>query len=191
MPPPIITRALPPLPWALRAKEHRPYLVSADPGPAVSDFAAALLREARAEPLAFLDALTLTLFRRTDRRIRETGFAQTPAETLTRAEGACRDLAILFLACCRGVGLPGRFASGYQAHAESVDGQRHLHAWPEVWLPGVGWLGFDPTHGLRVGDGHVAVYAAPTQEETMPVEGGYYGLPTGARLDYRVEITIG
>lgn len=186
-----VRQPLPPLPWALRAPEHAPYVVQAAQGPRVTAFTRDLMQRCKGAPLAFLDELTSVLYRRTDRRIRETGFARTPEQTLQDAQGACRDLAVLFLACCRGLGIPGRFASGYQAQAESVDGKRHLHAWPEVWLPGAGWTGFDPTHGVRTRDGHVALSAAPTQEETMPVEGGYYGPPTGARLDYRVEIDVG
>ncbi len=180
---------LPNLPWAAPEPALRPYLAQPAVSGRVALFAEGLRHETGAAPLAFLDTLTQRLFARTDRRIRDTGFAQGPDETLERAQGACRDLAVLFLACCRQIGMPGRFVSGYQAEAESVDGQRHLHAWPEVHVPGAGWLGFDPTHGLRVGDGHVALCAAPTQQDTMPVEGGYYGAPTGARLDYRIEIT--
>jgi transglutaminase-like putative cysteine protease len=54
------------------------------------------------------------------------------------------------------------------------DGRRHLHAWAEVVLPGIGYRGWDPMHGVRVGDGHVALCAAATQAATMPVEGGFF-----------------
>ena len=81
---------------------------------------------------------------------------------------------MLFLAACRSLGLPARFVSGYQAHAETPDGRRHLHAWAQARLPGLGWRGYDPTHGLAVADGHVALCAAPEQGATMPVEGGYW-----------------
>ena len=189
VPPPVEEAGLPALPWS-RAPADLAGCLTLDrpPGPAVVDFAQALAAEQGQRPLRFLDALTETLYRRTDRRIRDTGYAQAPEETLLRAEGACRDLAVLFIACCRLVGLPARFASGYQAQAESVDGQRHLHAWPEVFLPGAGWRGFDPTHGQRVSDGHVVLCAAPGQGETMPVEGSYYGPPVAAELRCRVEI---
>ncbi|MGR3377123.1 transglutaminase family protein [Salipiger abyssi] len=180
--------ALPPLPWRGEGAALAPYLGATDPGAAVRDFARLLMAASRGEAPAFLDALTRALYERTDRRIRDTGYAQSPEETLLRAEGACRDLAVLFIACCRLMGIPARFVSGYQARAESVDGKRHLHAWPEAFLPGVGWRGYDPTHGTRVSDGHVALCAAPEQAETMPVEGGYYGAPMGTSLRYRVEI---
>ena len=89
---------------------------------------------------------------------------------------------------CRSLGIAARFDSGYQAQADTPDGRRHLHAWPEVFLPGLGWRGFDPTHGIAVTDGHVALCAAPDQADTMPVEGGFYGEGITATLDYRVEI---
>ena len=83
-----------------------------------------------------------------------------------------------------------RFVSGYQAQAETVDGQRYLHAWPEVFLPGAGYRGWDPTHGTRVGEGHVALCAAPTQAGTMPIEGGFSfdGTVVNSTLDFSVRI---
>ncbi|MCR8546631.1 transglutaminase family protein [Salipiger sp. P9] len=187
-PVPLAGGAVPLLPWALPDAALAPYLEQPDPGAAVRAFAQSMADVARGEAPVFLDKLTETLFARTDRRIRDTGYAQSPEDTLLRAVGACRDLAVLFIACCRLMGLPARFVSGYQARAESVDGKRHLHAWPEAFLPGIGWRGYDPTHGTRVSDGHVALCAAPGQAETMPVEGGYYGALTGSELSYRVEI---
>ena len=91
-------------------------------------------------------------------------------------------------AACRSLGIAARFVSGYQAHAESQDGRRHLHAWPEVFLPGLGWRGFDATHGTVVNDGHVALCAAPEQSATMPIEGGFFGDGITAALDYHVQI---
>jgi len=160
-----------------------------DTHPRVAAYAEAVAAAAGRDTAAFLDALNRDLFTRTDRRIRLTGDAMRPEETLEHRTGACRDLTVLFLACCRHLGLPGRFVSGYQAHAESVDGRRHLHAWPEVRLGDGLWRGYDPTHGLPVTDGHVALAAAPDQSRTMPVAGGYYGQPLAAELEYEVAIT--
>ena len=87
--------------------------------------------------------------------------------------GACRDIAMLFLAACRAQGLAGRFVSGYQARSKRPE--RHLHAWPEVYLPGGGWCGFDPTRGLAIADTHVAVAAAPAPAGAMPIEGRFVG----------------
>ena len=120
--------------------------------------------------------------------IRAEGAARPAAATLALGHGACRDVTDLFLAACRSLGAPARFVSGYQAKADTPDGRRHLHAWPEAFAPGLGWLAYDPTHGVKVTDGHVALSAAPGQAATMPVEGGFYGGAVTSTLDYQVEI---
>jgi transglutaminase-like putative cysteine protease len=160
------------------------------PEDSVTGFARDLLAEAGDVP-RFLELLTETLYRRTDRHIRPTGYAQTAEETLRIGRGACRDLAVLFIAACRSLGIPARFVSGYQAKAETPDGKRHLHAWPEVWLSGVGWQGYDPTHGVAVADGHVALSAAPDQMGTMPIEGGFWGDGVSSELEFGLEIEVG
>jgi transglutaminase-like putative cysteine protease len=162
-------------------------------GSEVAAFATELLARTGGEVVTFLDALCAALFERTDRQVRWEGNAQTPLDTLRSARGACRDLTLLFMECCLALGISARFVSGYQAAADTTDGQRHLHAWPEVHLSGVGWRGWDPTHGLRVTDGHVRLCAAPTQLETMPVEGGYtfIGPELNSTLSYEVRILTG
>lgn len=157
--------------------------------PEVARYSDQLRARAGGQVAGFLALLTADLHSRTDRHIRPSGYAQSAAETLITARGACRDIAVLFIAAVQAQGMQARFVSGYQAQAESVDGQRHLHAWPEVWIPGAGWRGFDPTHGLPVGDGHVALCAAADQRATMPVEGGFWGGTVLSRLSYTVEIS--
>lgn len=190
-PPPPLPYAdwLPSLPWpAVGADGLDAFRYVRDFDPAVQAFAHAMAGEVGYAPLAFLDHLNHTLFTRTDRHIRFEGAAQTAGYTLATWQGACRDLTVLFLACCRSLGMAGRFVSGYQAQADTPDGQRHLHAWPEVFLPGIGWRGWDPTHGMPVGAGHVALAAAPEQEDTMPMDGGFYANGVTATLDYSVRI---
>lgn len=181
-----LAEALPALPWPVAAPSA--FLPAEPIAPEVAAFAASLAAATRGRAGDFLAALNETLFTRTDRHIRPNGDAQSPAETLATAKGACRDLAVLFIAAARAQGIPARFVSGYQARAESVDGRRHLHAWPEVWLPGQGWRGYDPTHGLPVTDGHVALCVAPGQAGTLPLEGGFWGPPVTTTLDYEVVI---
>ncbi len=188
-PPPLQESGLPRLPWSCRPQD-----VAADYWPkerqdaAVQNFAETLAAESGWAAVPFLEHLSQTLFRRFHRAIRIEGAAQPPARTLASGRGACRDLTALFMAACRSLGIAARFVSGYQAHAETADGDRHLHAWPEVFLPDAGWRGFDPTHGTAVSDGHVALCAAPDQAATMPIEGGFYGDGVTATLDYRVRI---
>ncbi len=182
---------LPPLPWLPDTSGAlADYLPPGDQAGTVQVFAAGLASECGWEAHTFLDRLNRALFTRTNRYIRPGGAAQAPEQTLAARSGACRDLTVLFMAACRSLGIAARFVSGYQAHADTPDGRRHLHAWVEVFLPGAGWRGFDPMHGLPVTDGHVALCAAPDQAATMPVEGGYYGDGVNSTLDYGVRIAV-
>ncbi|MGD8861598.1 MAG: transglutaminase family protein [Myxococcales bacterium] len=189
-PPASLEGALPALPWRQPDPALAAYLAAGAVDPSVAEFAEALAAETGREPVAFLDLLTHTLYSDFDRHIRDAGHAHPAAETLALRRGACRDLAVLFMDATRHLGIPSRFVSGYQARREAVDGRRHLHAWPEVHLPTFGFRGWDPTHGLRVGEGHVALCAAPTQLETMPVEGAFFvdGGPVNSTLDFSLQI---
>jgi transglutaminase-like putative cysteine protease len=181
--------APPPLPWpSLAGDLNAAYLAGEAADGAVRAFARKLAVESGGDPLAFLDRLNATIFRTVRHDIRPEGAARPPEETLALGHGACRDVTMLFLAACRSLGIPARFVSGYQAHADTPDGRRHLHAWAEAFAPGSGWRAYDPTHGLDVSDGHVALCAAPGQAATMPVEGGYYGEAVSSNLSYSVEI---
>jgi len=165
---------LPPLPWPSPGSDPWSIYRQPDDSAEVTALAQRLLFEVGGAPLAFFERLCSTLYTTLDRQIRVEGSAQTPAQTLARGGGACRDLTVLYLAVCRSVGVAGRFVSGYQGQEASPDGKRHLHAWPEVFVPELGWLGWDPTHGVPVGPGHVALCAAPDQAATMPIDGGFY-----------------
>jgi len=164
------------------------YLRDASPAPAVAELAAHLTRQAGNHTLAFLDTLNGYLHTGFERVIRDQGAPQRPEFTLTYRRGACRDLAVLFIAVCRTQGIAARFVSGYQAHADPPGEHRHLHAWPEVYIPGGGWRGYDPTHGRAVADAHVALAACGRAAGTLPVEGTYYGDPTPSRMDFELNI---
>lgn len=142
-----------------------------------------------ADAFDFVARLNRHLFGRIEREIRETGAPQSPERTLSLGRGACRDLTVLFCAICRQHGLAARFVSGYQKGRESADGlqRRWMHAWPEVYLPGDGWCGFDPTHGEPVADAHVALAAAARPEDAAPIEGSYFG---AARSMMTTELNI-
>jgi transglutaminase-like putative cysteine protease len=152
------------------------------------------LRRRTGNPLAFLAALNGHLHGNLEREIRAAGGPLPPAETLRRGRGACRDLSVLFAAACRIQGLAVRFVSGYQARSERGGGERHMHAWPEVYLGELGWRGFDPTHGTDVGEAHVAVAAAADPQAAAPVSGSYFGTsggPAGSALEVEVRIAAG
>ena len=180
--------APPPLPWPVEAAGPNAAYCGGEIDATVRHFAAELASACGGDALAFLDRLNQTLFVRIRHDIRADGAARPAEATLALGHGACRDVTNLFLAACRSLGAPARFVSGYQARAETPDGRRHLHAWPEALVPGLGWRAYDPTHGVSVTDGHVGLCAAPEQAATMPVEGGFYGGAVTSTFDYQVEI---
>jgi len=189
VPPPIGTDQLPRLPWSLADDETRNYRMDVF-DITVQRFAMDLQQQFGSFPIKFLDGLNRTLFERMDRRIRPSGPAQPPSQTLRTGVGACRDLSALFMEVCRALGMPSRFVSGYQASHDTPDQRRHLHAWVEVFLPQQGWCGWDPMHGVRVTDAHIALCHAPDQAGTMPVTGGFtfQGAVVSSTLDYRIMI---
>lgn len=133
-------------------------------------------------------ALTSLIHRQFQIETRDEGMPKTPEATLADRRGACRDLAVLYMACCRGMGLAARFVSGY-AHVDDGGTDAELHAWAEIYLPGGGWRGYDPTLGLAVADRHVAVAAAADPADAAPVSGTFRGSARGS-IDTSVELTV-
>lgn len=135
----------------------------------------------RGEVIPFLARLTETIHNRFKRVHREQGTPWPPATTIEQRQGACRDLAVLWIDICRAVGLAARFVSGY--YEDDADRDKHfLHAWGEVYLPGAGWRGFDPTLGLAVADRHVAIAASADPQWAAPVSATYRGSNVEAEL---------
>ncbi len=165
------------------------YLERIEPDDAVTAFATELSRAVNNNTLGFLNALNQQLFTDFIHIHRDVGVPQSPAHTLQSRHGACRDLAVLFIDCCRSEGIAARFASGYQK-GDMQSERRHLHAWPEVYLPGAGWLGFDPTHGKAIADTHVTIAAAAHSRDTMPVSGNFSGTGVTSTLDYMLQIQV-
>jgi transglutaminase-like putative cysteine protease len=120
--------------------------------------------------------------------IREEPGVQSPQETLRKQSGSCRDFAYLFMEIARSLGLAARFVSGYLNAEPSSTDFGATHAWAEVYLPGAGWKGFDPTSGLIVGPDHIALAVARLPESVPPIAGSYIG-PAGATLDVGVWVT--
>jgi transglutaminase-like putative cysteine protease len=145
------------------------------------DLAEQLREASRGEVAPFLARLTETIANRFNVIHREQGGPWAPATTIEQRHGACRDLAVLWIDICRAVGLAARFVSGYQ-QGDNDQEKRHLHAWGEVYLPGAGWRGFDPTHGLAISNRHVAIAAAVEPQHAAPVSATYRGTNVEAAL---------
>ncbi|MDP3088452.1 MAG: transglutaminase family protein [Methylotenera sp.] len=108
-------------------------------------------------------------------QMREEAGVQSPSQTLSQRSGSCRDYATLFIEACRCLGLASRFVSGY-LHAPATEmGNATTHAWVEVYLPGTGWKGFDPTAGEVTGNRHIAVAVARNPEAIPPIAGSFIG----------------
>lgn len=121
-------------------------------------------------------------------QIREEPGVQTVGETLTRGTGSCRDFAHLFMAAARSLGLATRFVSGYLHAPSSNYDFGATHAWSEVYLPGAGWKGFDPTIGEMASSKHIAAAVARRSDAVPPVSGSFFGSP-GASLHVGVWVT--
>ena len=141
--------------------------------PQLDGFAQEMARAAKHETIPFLTLLAEELYRRLEYMLRENGDPWTPEETLKQGKGSCRDSAMLFIDICRCVGMAARFVSGY-CIGDAADGG-DMHAWVEVFLPGAGWRGFDPSRGLSVNDDYVAVAAGQLSQDAAPTFGSYRG----------------
>ena len=163
------------------ALDLAPYLAADAPGPRLSAFVDGIAREAEST-VDFLVALNARVSREIRYQVRHEHGVQTPEETLELGLGSCRDSAWLLVNVLRHLGLAARFVSGYLIQLKpdvvAIEGPvgaesdfTDLHAWAEVYLPGAGWIGFDPTSGLLCGEGHIPLVATPHFRNASPISG--------------------
>jgi transglutaminase-like putative cysteine protease len=166
-----------------------------DPGHSVHDWARGFLAEnGPTETSALLVEITKAVKAGFAYKARSNGL-QSPAETLARGAGTCRDFALLMMEAVRSLGMAARFVSGYLydpaldgAHSGMV-GAGYTHAWVQVYLPGAGWLEFDPTNGLIGGPNLIRVAVARDPSQAVPVLGTYSGAAEDF-IDMSVEVTV-
>ncbi len=166
---------------AEQARELAPFLVR-EPGGERFQAYLAQVPASRQRTIDFLVELNRRVQRDVAYLIRLEPGVQTPDQTLTLGSGSCRDSAWLLVQLLRHRGLAARFVSGYliqlKADQRALDGPSgaqadftDLHAWCEVYLPGAGWIGLDPTSGLLAGEGHIPLACSPEPSSAAPVSG--------------------
>ncbi len=149
------------------------YLIREKDHPDLAAFALEMMREAKKETIPFLTLLANEIYQRLEYMLREHGDPWTPEETLKQRKGSCRDFAMLYIDVCRSAGIAARFVSGYCIGDAAGGGD--MHAWVEVYLPGTGWRGFDPSRGLSVNNDYVVVAVGQLPQEAAPTFGNFRG----------------
>jgi uncharacterized protein (DUF2126 family) len=179
------------------AVELAPYLVTAPASPLFAQYLAPVPRT-KTRTIDFLVALNLRVASDIRYLIRMEPGVQTPEETLRSAAGSCRDSAWLLVQLLRHLGLAARFVSGYliqlTSDVKALDGPAgpsedftDLHAWCEVYLPGAGWIGLDPTSGLLAGEGHIPLACTPEPSSAAPISGAVDD--SQVQFEHRMSVT--
>jgi transglutaminase-like putative cysteine protease len=164
-----------------------------DPDGQLRDWARAFIRGNPADTLSLLKDMSAGVAGCTEYQVREDEGTQPPTETLDIGLGSCRDFAILFVEAARVLGFGARVVSGYLYQPDqSIVGSAnagYTHAWAEVFVPGAGWITFDPTNRRVGGANLIPVAVARDIRQAMPVVGSFVGM-ADAFLDMSVEVQV-
>jgi len=152
------------------------------------DWGHLLTEQTSADTMSFLSALTSQIHHDFNVESRTEGAPHDPITTFKQKKGSCRDLSWMQIHLLRNLGLAARFVSGYH-YIDADDPEFELHAWLEVYIPGGGWIGFDPTHGMATGNTHIPVARNAHYIDTMPVSGTFRGSAT-SRLKTYLDIRV-
>ena len=181
-------------------RDLKPYLETCAAGPRFAAYMAGINRKPTGTTVDYLVELNRKIAQLVGYLIRLEPGVQTPEETLTKGSGSCRDSAWLLVQVLRQLGLAARFTSGYliqlSADLKSLDGPSgpekdftDLHAWTEVYIPGAGWIGLDPTSGLMAGEGHIPLACTPDFQAAAPISGAF-SAADGVTCDFSVEMQL-
>lgn len=168
----------------------------ADPEHKVDGWAKSVLEETPGgETLAALTAMTTAIKQQFKYAARDAAGVQSPLETLDSGSGSCRDFAVFMMEAARSLGLAARFVSGYLydekliGAAGGLVGGGATHAWAQVFLPGAGWVEFDPTNALTGGRNLIRVAVARDASQAAPLVGSYNGEPSDF-VSMAVEVNV-
>lgn len=147
-------------------------------------------KSAETDTLAMLTAMTNAIRRDFTYLPRAEKGTQSPIETLQKRQGTCRDFAVLMIEACRALGLAAHFVSGYLYNPKGTSGRvggGSTHAWVRIFLPGSGWVEFDPTNGIVGNSGLIRVAVARNPAQAIPISGTWSGFPAS---DLGMEVTV-
>lgn len=149
--------------------------LKADPLPqSMMKFTNGILETTKGNTIDLILELTVKLHQEFELSTREVGKPLSPEITFRQKEGSCRDLAWMQIHMLRQLGIAARFVSGYY-YLDTEEPEFELHAWVEAYLPGAGWIGMDPGHGILTSFHHIPVASSAYYENTMPVTGSIRG----------------
>lgn len=157
--------------------------------PQIKEFAADLSSQDGGDPLAFVHRLTTTIYESFGFTPGLTHTGTSAIEAFAHQAGVCQDFAHVFVASARSLGIPARYVGGYYLRTDGVE-QDAGHAWAEAHLPGLGWVGFDPAHGLSTDKRYIRVAVGRDYLEAAPIRGARLG-GFGERLNVQVSLEEG
>lgn len=166
------------------------------PEQAVNEWARKFLKTADGDTWTILTAINSAIHERLAYKRREDPGIQAPRHTLEIGEGSCRDFAVLMMEAVRQLGLAARFVTGYlydpltDQNGAGLQGSGATHAWVQVFLPGAGWIEFDPTNGLIASGNLIRTGVARTPSQAAPLEGSFHGASEDfLGMDVHVDVT--